>query len=251
MSDILQAHGAPLHSWLAYWGLMARVHRFESHGLEHLDGERACLITGYHGRPVAYDLCFLSVELHKRLGYLPHAIFHGSFEAPGLRWYLEGLGSVTNDDVKLAQVVGRGEHIIALPGGTREGHRSWRRPHQVDWGERLGYLRLAIKHRMPIVPVAGAGVDRAYLGLFEGYKWRKRLGLPAWMPFWAGVGPLGPWPFSPPFPVKITQCIGAPIEDTADGNLAIDDTEGLKRLHRRVIGEVEGLLARAATHGQG
>ena len=33
--------------------------------------------------------------------------------------------------------------------------------YEVDWGERTGYLRLALRHRLAIIPVAAAGVDDA------------------------------------------------------------------------------------------
>jgi 1-acyl-sn-glycerol-3-phosphate acyltransferase len=112
----------------------------------------------------------------------------------------------------------------------------------VDWGDRTGYLRLALRHRLPIVPVAAAGIDDGYLGLNDGYALGRRLGVPHRIPVWLGLGPLGLWPLSPPFPVKITQLVGEPIDPHADGPLAEDDREGLLRLHRRVAGAVQALM---------
>ncbi len=241
----LTAHGAPLASWLAYWKLKSWYHRFETHGLEHLAGPDSVMIVGYHGRPVAYDLCMLSVTMHERLGHTPHAVFHASFGLPLLSWYLEGLGGVTRDDERLVQVVERGEHLLVLPGGTREAHRSWRQRYKVDWGRRTGYLRLAIKLGIPIVPVGASGVDSAYFGLADGYALARRLGLPPQVPLWAGVGPGGLWPFSPPFPVKIRQLIGEPITATADGSIDAQDQQALHELHGQVADTVQSLIRRA------
>ena len=216
--------------------------------MEQLDPPGAALIVGYHGRPVAYDMCMLSALLNDRLGYLPHAVLHRAFDLPLLSAVASGLGCVTGDDPRLGAVLERGEHLIVLPGGTREAHRGPGQRYSVSWGRRWGYLRLAIRHRLPIVPVAAAGVDELYLGLINGHRWARRLGLPKALPLWLGLGPLGLWPWSPPFPARILQLVGAPILATASGAVAPDDEEALGALHAQVVGAVQQLLdaARAA-----
>jgi hypothetical protein len=240
------ANGFPLALWLAYWGPIRRWHRYEPEGLEHLDGPGAKLIVGYHGRAFAHDLCMLTVTLHERLGYLPHAVFHGAANDNALLKYMvDGFGFVTGDGDAMEQVVARGEHVIVTPGGTREGCRSFRTRYKVDWGERVGYLRLAIKYGLPIVPVAASGVDDAYVGLNDGYALGKRLGAPARLPVWFALGAHGVWPFSLPFPVKIRQIIGEPIDPHAGGRIDPGDRSALVALHRKVAGTVQGLLDRA------
>lgn len=227
-------------AWLTYWGAMRRYHRYEVTGFEHLERTAPALLVGYHGRPIAHDLCMLTVTMHERLGYLPHGVIHGYFgENAVLRRAIDDLGFVTGDGDAIAAAVARREHIMVQPGGTREGCRSVRHRYEVDWGERTGYLRLALKHRLPIIPIAGSGVDDGYLGLNDGAALGRRLGVPGRIPVWLGVGPLGLWPFSPPFPVKMRQVIGAPIDL---GDVDPDDRDALAALHRRVRGAVQSLL---------
>lgn len=234
----------PLRAWLTAFGALRRYHRYEIRGLDHLlTPRRAALLVAYHGKPVTYDLGMLSVTLHERLGHLPHGVVHGAVEQQRLmKWVSDGLGFVTGDGEAVAEAVRRGELIVVQPGGTREGCRSSRHRYEVDWGERTGYLRLALRHRLPIIPVAAAGVDDGYLGLNDGYAWGKRLGVPHRLPLWLGVGPLGLWPLSPPFPVKITQLIGAPIDLEDAGPIDPADREALLRAHRRVAAAVQALL---------
>lgn len=230
-------------AWFAYWDAMRRWHRFEVRGLARVERGGPALIVGYHGRPVAHDLCMLQALLRERGGPEPRPVIHAAFETtPVLRWLVEGVGFVTGDGEAMARVIARGDPVIVTPGGTREGCRSARERYRVAWGGRLGYLRLALKYRLPIIPTAAAGVDDAYLGLNDGYAWGKRLGLPAGLPAWLGVGPLGLWPLSPPFPVKITLHIGEPIHlDPIDPA----DRGALLALHERVTGAVQELLDRA------
>src|SRR5262249_4116333 len=218
-------------------------------GLEHLDGPRAAVVVGYHGRPIAYDMCMLTVALYDRLGYLPHAMLYRMVnDVPVLRrWFIDGLGCVTADDEHLAAAIERGEHVIITPGGVREACRSFRQRYQVFWGEHVGYLRIAIKYNLCIVPVGTAGADDGYWGLNDSYVLGRRLGLKGvWASLpWFAIGPLGLCPFSPQFPVRMRQLIGAPIDPRGEGDVALDDRDALLRVHRRVTGAVQALLDRA------
>jgi hypothetical protein len=155
---------------------------------------------------------------------------------------VDGVGFVSGDGEEMAQVIARGEPVIVTPGGTREGCRSSRQRYRVDWGERVGYLHLALKYKLPVLPAASMGVDDTYLGLNDGYRWGKRLKVPGRMPLWLGVGPLGLWPLSPPFPSRITLQLGEPLHLEAEGPVDPSDRERLLVLHRRVVGAVQGLL---------
>nr|WP_275976849.1 lysophospholipid acyltransferase family protein [Polyangium aurulentum] len=239
----MMERNVPLAAWLGYWGAMRRYHRYEVSGIEHLERPGSALIVGYHGRPIAHDLCMLTVTLHERLGYLPHAIVHGAAEKqPLMRWVTEGLGFVTGDGEAMARAIARGEHVIVTPGGIREGCRSFLHRYQVDWGERTGYVRLALRHRLPIVPVAGIGTDDAFIGLNDGYALGKRLRAPARLPVWFGLGLGGLWPLSLPLPVKMRTMVGEPIDLRADGDVDPRDGAGVRRLHARVVAAVQGLL---------
>lgn len=234
--------GPVLRGWLRLWGAMQRYHRFEVEGLEHLATGRPGLIVGYHGRPVAHDLCMLSVTMHRQLGYMPHAIVHAAFgRSRGLAYVADQLGFVTGDDASLRAALDRGEHVIVTPGGTREGCRSRHQRYQVSWGPRTGYLKLALRHDLPIIPVAASGVDDAYVGLNDGYVWGKRMRIPAKLPLWLGVGVGGLWPMALPFPVKIRQRIGPPIALTPPRE-GEDAERVLAGHHERVTNTVQAML---------
>jgi 1-acyl-sn-glycerol-3-phosphate acyltransferase len=234
----------PLRAWLGLFEAMRAYHRYDIVGLDRILGLRGpALLVGYHGRPIAYDLCMLGVTLHERLGYLPHGIVHGAVDQqPLMKWVADGLGFVTGDGPAMDAIVKRGELVCVQPGGTREGCRSFRHRYEVDWGERVGYLAMALRHRLPIVPIAASGVDDGYIGLNDGYALGKRIGMPGRLPLWLGIGLFGPFPFSPPLPVKITQLIGEPIDLEAEGPVDRGDRAALLRLHDKVKGAVQALL---------
>jgi 1-acyl-sn-glycerol-3-phosphate acyltransferase len=239
---------APLarRAFLAYARTLARYHRYTVQGLHHVEPGRAALLVGYHGTPFAWDMFMLAATLHDRDGVMPHGIFHDIFDRyRPLRQLLDALGGVTRDGPGLAAAVERGEQILLLPGGSREAARDFRHRYRIDWGRHRGYLRLAARYRLPIIPVACHGVDDAYLGLNNGYELAKRLGTPSRVPLWFGIGLTGPWPVALPFPVPFTQVIGAPITDLAEGDVAVEDSQALERLHSRVVAAVQDCLDQA------
>ena len=237
---------AALRAWLRTLAMWRRYFRYTVEGLEHLASHEAAIVVGYHGRPIAYDLFLLGAEVHREQGYLPLAIVHHDFlRWPATRWLTEGLGWATGRGPELEHALESGRHVILAPGGTREGLRpGWVRD-QVDWGDHLGYLRLAVARGRAIVPVAAAGVDDAYFGLVDGDAIRRRF--PRAPTLWLGLGPLGAWPWSPPFPVRIHQIVGAPIRPTDYAGLDPRDREGLAALHREVQARVQALLEQART----
>jgi hypothetical protein len=201
------------------------------------------LVVGYHGRPIAHDMCMLQNVVEERLGYMPHPIFHGYFgENPVLRRLIDDLGFLAGEGPEIEAAIARGEHIFTTPGGTREGCRSVRHRYRVNWGRRTGYLRLALEHGLPIVPVATHGTDDAFIGLNDGYTWGKRLGVPKGLPAWIGFGLVGMWPLAIPFPVKFRQRVGPPIERSELGVDDPTDRDALLRAHAVVTGRIQGML---------
>jgi len=233
--------GAYTRFWRSWFRFARRYHRYTCKNLEVLDTSESMLVVGYHGRPVAYDMIMLLEEARER-GMPPHPIVHGLFNAnPMLRRFQQDQGMVNGDDPALARYIERGEHIYVTPGGTREGSRpSWVR-YQVDWGHRRGYLRLALKYNLKIVPAGGWGSDACYLVPFDGYKAGKKLNMPLRMPFFVGFG-LGLWPLAMPLPVRLTTVLGQPIDPHEHGPVDPDDPEALDRLHSRVVSAVQALL---------
>ncbi len=224
--------------WIGYWRMMMRYHRYEVEGLEHLDSGGPYLVVGYHGRPIAHAMCMFTVAVWERLGYIPHGVMHAGFEKNrALNWITEGIGFVY-PGAAMDRVVEAGEHLVTLPGGTREGCRSVLSRHQVDWGRRTGYLRFALRHGLSIVPV-GSHEDLTYIGLNDGYELGKRLGVPHGVPVWFGLGPLGLWPLSPPFPTRIRQRVGPPIELPA---VDAEDRGALLELHDHITSAVQSLV---------
>lgn len=200
---------------LATFRLWTQYFRYELEGFEIIESAEPSLIVAYHGGPWTFDLFMLATRMHDELGYFPRAVWHPLWwRVPGVRDAVVELGGIPGrpSDDEMADLRARGQHLVIAPGGTREGLRPfWRRGH-VDFGGRRGYLRLAHAHDLPIIPVVASGLDETFVGLNDGHAWSKRLFGQERIPVWLGLGLGGLWPLALPFPVKIRQRVGEPIE---------------------------------------
>ncbi len=228
---------------LATFKVWRRYFRFETEGFEVLRDTETSLIVGYHGGPWTFDLWMLGDRMHDQLGYFPRAVWHWLWWAvPGLSHVVGDLGGLRGapSPDEIDDLRARGEHLILAPGGMREAMRPFWDEGRVDLGDRRGYLRLALRHDLPIIPVVATGLDATFVGLNDGYRTSRcvfgRGDLPAWLAF--GMG--GVWPLALPFPAKIRQRIGEPLRLGAPP--ASDEEERLELAHERVATTLQAML---------
>jgi 1-acyl-sn-glycerol-3-phosphate acyltransferase len=221
---------------LATFRFWRQYFRYETEGFENLASAEPSLIVAYHGGPWTVDLFMLATQMHDELGYFPRAVWHPLWwRVPGVRDAVVELGGIPGrpSDDEMAEIKARGQHLVIAPGGTREGLRPFWRRGRIDFGARRGYLRLALAHDLPIIPVVASGLDETFVGLNDGHAWSKRLFGSQRIPVWFGLGLGGVWPLALPFPVKIRQRVGEPIEVAS---------LPLEEAHERVTATLQAML---------
>jgi 1-acyl-sn-glycerol-3-phosphate acyltransferase len=231
-------------SWTATARLAARYFSYEVEGFEHLEGASG-LLVGYHPGPFPWDQFMLWTRMYDRLGRPPRMISHHLYhQVPVVRSLARAIGFLDGapSPATIAALRARRQHLFVAPGGTREGLRPFWRRARVDWGGRTGFLKLAAQNGLPLIPVASASSELAYLGLVDGYRLSLRLFGHGNMPVWTGLGLGGLWPFALPWPVTIRQKIGAPIDLAPLAAAAPDEAAFLDEAYRVVTSAVQTLL---------
>ena len=95
----------------------------------------------------------------------------------------------------------RGRKVAVFPGGNLEAFRPYRRRYQVVFGGHRGFVRLALRHRVPIVPFVIVGGHESFCVLHDGRALARKLHLkrlirsdtfPIFLglPWGVGVGPI-------------------------------------------------------------
>lgn len=144
--------------------------------------------------------------------------------------------------------------MLVYPGGDIDSWRAQRDRDKVVFGPRRGYIRLALREAVPIVPVISAGAHDTWYVLSDG-RWLakllrvdRKLRLKAWpivlsVPWGLTIGP--PLPYLP-LRTRIDQEVLEPMHFERTGEEAAADDEYVESCHRRVHGAMQRTLTRLA-----
>ncbi len=141
------------------------------------------------------------------------------------------MGSVPASKENADRLLDRGHPVVVYPGGDAEDYRPWTERHRIELQGRTGFVRLALRHGVPVVPLVAHGSHDAIVVLTRGETLAKRLGFNRLrinvMPVVAGP----PWGIAPvqlptwPLPAKVTARVGEPIDWSHLGPDAADDPD--------------------------
>ena len=149
-------------------------------GLGNVPDEGPVLLVGNHSGgnmtpdTIVFTLAFSTYFGVERAFYqLAHNLV---LSMPGLG-FLRKFGTVAASPSNAGKALASGAALLVYPGGDYEVHRpSWQR-NRVDFGGRKGFIRLAIEHDVPIVPVVSIGGQETALFITRGERLARLLAL--------------------------------------------------------------------------
>lgn len=228
--------------WMSALGALARYHRYQIEGFEHVPRRGPALLVGFHAYGVM-DILLLGRAIYLRDGRVVRGLTDKlAFRVPGLRDVATRLGIVAGTQRNGLGLLRDGAIAACMPGGALEWSRPSRLRGTMRWGEHRGYARMAIRAGAPIIATACPAADRAYYVPFDGWTLGERLqrwtgasrALP--LPLAIGLGPL-------PLPVRLVQHVAPPIVPDVPPEAA-DDERAVRRLDEQVRQTITDLLAR-------
>jgi 1-acyl-sn-glycerol-3-phosphate acyltransferase len=155
--------------------------RADVRGLERIPAEGPVLLVGNHsgGTWIADTFIFAQsfydhFGAHRRFHQLAHDLV---FKVPGLRALVERYGTVPASPANMSRALRRGAALLVYPGGDHETFRPSWESDRVDFAHRTGFVRLALEHGVPIVPVVAIGGQETALFLGRGRRIARALQL--------------------------------------------------------------------------
>lgn len=222
-------------------------------GLGRVPEEPALFVANHNGGLVSADSFVLGAALHRAHGLagLPHALAHEVIlRMPGRHQLLVPLGAVRASPTNATRLFESGRHVLVYPGGDLDSMRPFARRDRIEFGDRRGYVRLALRTGVPIVPVVAAGAHATSIVLTDGRPLARLLGLPRLLRLEVCPVTLSvPWglvvgitPPHLPFPTRIFLEVMEPIRFERTGTAAAEDRDYVEACHRRVHGAMETRL---------
>jgi 1-acyl-sn-glycerol-3-phosphate acyltransferase len=198
--------------------------RGDVRGLEHIPPEGPVLLVGNHsGGTLIADTFVFGQHFYDHFGADRrfHQLAHDLvFKIPGLRALLERYGTVPASPANMSGALRRNAALLVYPGGDHETYRPSWESDQIDFAGRTGFVKLALEHGIPVVPVVAIGGQETALFLGQGRKFAHTLGLDRRLRLKVLPGAIGPpfgftvldLPGRIPLPAKISIRVLKPID---------------------------------------
>jgi 1-acyl-sn-glycerol-3-phosphate acyltransferase len=233
----------PLDDWqsskrtLQLYGAVERISRWlgvRVDGVERIPDGRALIVANHaFGWDVLFVMSRVFHQRGKRLWVLGEHVF---WKIPGLRRLARDLGTVDGSPENLDELLQRDQWVLVLPGGLREAVKPRELRYRLLWGRRYGFVRAAIRHQAPIVPLASVGSDELFDFVGDAYargeRWLGRRGIPVPLP--ARLVPL-------PKRVSLEFVIGEPLTCGTGPDRYTDDAT-VRRYRHEVAGALHELI---------
>lgn len=238
-----------LHPLIGAW---LRYFDPEIHGFEHLPDDGPFLVVGNHSggvyMPDFWAFHHRWVEERGPAEPIYSMAFDFLFAIPGAAPMARKMGSVPASKENADRLLDRGHPVVVYPGGDAEDYRPWSERHRIELQGRTGFVRLALRHGVPVVPLVAHGSHDTIVVLTRGETLAKRLGFDRLrinvMPVVAGL----PWGIAPvqlptwPLPAKVTARVGEPIDWSHLGPDAADDPETVQACYDETVERMQADL---------
>jgi 1-acyl-sn-glycerol-3-phosphate acyltransferase len=221
--------------------------RAETLGIERVPAGRVMLIANHAGQ-LPFDGAMLNMAM--LLDAEPPRICRpmGEYLIPRLPWMstaMARVGAMVGTPENCIHMLENEECVAVFPEGTRGMNKPYTQRYRMQ-RMGLGFMRLALDTRTPIVPVAIVGSDDQQPGIANFERLGRRLGLPA-LPLTVGFPFLGPLGILP-LPVKYRIRFGEPLRFEGE---AADDDDAIQQRVDAVRDVIEGMLARGVRERKG
>ncbi len=244
----------PLWEWLYRY-----YFRVSTSGWEHVPAAGQLMLVGSHNGGLATpDLPMFLVDWFRRFGYdrrvygLAHPKVWRAF--PPLADLAARVGAIPFYARNALAVLEQGDSLLVYPGGGQDAFRPHHLRGQIHFSGRTGFIRLALWHSLPILPLISWGSHDTLIVLEDCYDRMQRLHERG-MPWLLGIDPevfplylglpwgvgLGPLP-NLPLPARIHTRVCRPIVFERSGYGASRDRPYVQACYRRVVSAMQEQL---------
>jgi 1-acyl-sn-glycerol-3-phosphate acyltransferase len=222
--------------WVAW--MHRHYFRSEVFGIENVPKGRMLLISNHSGQvPIDGMMIGASMFMDAEPPRIARAMVEKwASSLPFVSLFFSRVGQVTGVPENARRLLEQGEALLVFPEGSRGISKPFDQRYQLtDFG--LGFMRLAIETKTPIVPVAIVGAEEQYISVANVERFAKVLRMPAF--------PVIPQWFIPggqlPLPTRYRIYFGEPQSFTGDPD---DDDSVIDEKVQAVRQTIQSMLNR-------
>ena len=192
--------------------LFEKYWRVEVDGLENVPAEGPCLLVSNHSGLLPFDAWMIQYavqELHPAGRFVRFLIEEWFTSLPFISYNMARIGQVRGSQFNAERLLRRGEIVGVFPEGVRGIDKPYRQRYHLQRFGRGGSIRLAMKTKAPVLPVAVLGAEEIYPVLFTSGFVANLLRMPYFpvTPLFPLFGPLGLLPLPSKWRIRFGERI--------------------------------------------
>lgn len=217
--------------------------RVEVEGIENVPEDGRCIVVANHSGVLPYDGIIARAAMRRahpaqrELRWLAEDFV---FHLPFLGAFMNRIGAVRACQENAERLLRQERCVLVFPEGIKGIGKLYDERYRLQRFGRGGFIKLALRTRSPIVPLAIVGAEESAPMLYRIEYLTEALGLPfvPITPTFPALGPLG----LVPAPTKWKLVFGPPIDLEGHGAEAADDALLVGRLSERVRTTIQKTL---------
>lgn len=220
--------------------------RIEAEGVSNIPDAGRALLVSNHSGAIPFDALMIKLAVrytHPLRREVRPLVENFSYFFPYIGNFLARTGSVRACQENAQRLLEHDEAIVVFPEGNKGPTKLFRERYRLQRFGRGGFVRLAIKSRTPIVPIAVVGAEEIYPVFARADFIGKRIGLPIFFitPTFPWLGPFGAIPLPSKWFIKFGEAIRCdeyPPEASEDEILVNQLSEKIRGVIQEMVYEV-------------
>ncbi|WP_066380359.1 lysophospholipid acyltransferase family protein [Anabaena sp. CA = ATCC 33047] len=229
--------------------------RVQTSGWHHIPQEKVLIVGSHNGGLAAPDMLMMMYDWFCRFGVERpvYGLMHPKVweVTPQVAHTVAKTGAIIAHPKMAIAALRSGASVLVYPGGAEDVFRPHSLRHKIYFAGRQGFIKLALRENVPIVPAISYGAHDTLIVLADLYKFMQRLhewGMP-WLfnvdpevfPIYVGLPwglAIGPLP-NIPFPVSIQTRVCPPIVFEKYGTEAASDRQYVNECYELVKSKMQ------------
>jgi len=233
-----------MDTFMSYFGAEVR-------DMERVPKSPVLLIGNHSGGTITPDTSAVYASWYRTRGFddpLLGLAFDAMFSVPKMGALMRKIGQMPASMDNAESALADGCSVLLYPGGAHEVFRPWKERNKILFKGRTGFVRLALRQGVPVVPVVGHGGHETTIVLTRGERLAKMMGSDKVRMDGAPLLFQVPWGISTPampgvpLPAKITVQVCEPIDWSEYGPEAADDPEVLQGCYDEITSVMQTTL---------